>query len=118
MRKVNPPAASGDRARTPTAADSQEMARMYSSRTPAAASQSSGPALGRNPMRNATPSTRTVEARLRATLAATCPARMAAPPTSSDRNRSTIPPVRSWLTLTAVLAAPKPAHSSRTPGTT
>ena len=35
-----------------------------------------------------------------------------------DRNRSMMPPVMSWLTLTAVVAAPKPAQSRMTPGTT
>lgn len=43
---------------------------------------------------------------LRATLAATWPARIAAPLTSMDRNLSMIPPVMSWLTLTAVIDAP------------
>ena len=47
-----------------------------------------------------------VDTPLRATLAVTCPARTAAPPTSSDRKRSTIPPVMSWATLTAVIDAP------------
>jgi hypothetical protein len=69
-------------------------------------------------MRNATPNTKMVDAVLRATLAATCPARIAAPPMSIDRNRSTIPPFMSGLTLTAVVADPNPAQSSRTPGTT
>jgi hypothetical protein len=117
-RKLNPPAASGERASSPTAAASQEMARMNSSRTPAAASQSGGPALGRNPIRKATPNTSTVEARLRTTLAATCPARTDAPATSMDRNRSMTPPVMSLVTPTAVIEAPNPAHSSSTPGTT
>jgi hypothetical protein len=55
---------------------------------------------------------------LRATLAVTWPNSTAAPLTSSERKRSTIPPCMSSLTLTAVIAAPKPAHSSSTPGTT
>ena len=91
---------------------------MNRTRMPAAASQSSGPALGRKPIRNATPNTSTVEARLRTTLAATWPARTDAPATSRDRNRSMIPPVMSVVTLTAVVAAPNPALSSTTPGTT
>ena len=91
---------------------------MNRSSTPAAASQSSGPASGRNPIRKATPNTSTVEARLRTTLAATCPARMAGPVTSIDRKRSMMPPVMSVVTLTAVIEAPNPAHSSSTPGTT
>jgi hypothetical protein len=37
---------------------------------------------------------------------------------SIERNRSMTPVVMSWLTLTAVMEAPKPAHSNRTPGTT
>src|SRR5215208_5947093 len=71
IRKLTPPAASGEGACRPTAADSQEMARVNSRSIPTADSQSSGPALGRNPIRKATPNTRTVEARLRTTLAAT-----------------------------------------------
>jgi hypothetical protein len=51
-------------------------------------------------------------------LATTCPASTEAPATSIDRNRSMIPPVMSLLTVTAVIEAPKPALSSRTPGTT
>jgi hypothetical protein len=49
-RKLNPPAASGERASRPTAADSQEKGPMNRTRTPRAASQSSGPASGRNPI--------------------------------------------------------------------
>ena len=48
----------------------------------------------------------TVDAALRATLATTWPARNAAPPTSSERKRSTMPPVMSLETLTAVIDAP------------
>ena len=77
---------------------------MNASSTPAAASQSSGPASGRKPISTATPKTSTVEAALRATLAATWPASTAAPPTSIERRRSMIPPVMSWLTVTAVVA--------------
>jgi hypothetical protein len=69
-------------------------------------------------MRNATPSTSAVDTRLRSTLAATWPASTAPPRTSIDRNRSTMPPFMSWLTVTAVVAAPEPAHSRMTPGTT
>jgi hypothetical protein len=59
----------------------------------------------------ATASTSSVEATLRTTLAATCPARTDGPPTSSERSRSTIPPVMSWLTLTAVVAEPNAPHT-------
>ena len=83
-----------------------------------AASQSSGPACGRKPIRNATPNTIAVEAALRSALAATWPARIDGPPTSIERKRSTMPPAMSWLTVTAVVAEPKPAHSRITPGTT
>ncbi len=69
-------------------------------------------------MATATANTRTVEAALRITLAATCPDSTAAPPMSIERNRSMMPPVMSWLTLTAVIDAPNPAQSSKTPGTT
>ncbi len=69
-------------------------------------------------MATATPSTSTVETVLRATLATTCPARIEVAPTSIVRSRSIIPVVRSVVTLTAVPAAPKPAQSSSTPGTT
>ena len=37
---------------------------------------------------------------------------------SMVRNRSMMPPWRSWATLTAVWAAPNPAESRITPGTT
>ena len=91
---------------------------MKASSTPRAPSQSSGDALGRNPIAKATASTIAVDAVLRTRLATTCPPRTAGPPTSMERNRSMIPPVMSWLTLTAVIDAPNPAHSSSTPGTT
>ena len=74
-------------------------------------------ACGRKPIANAIPKTSAVDAVLRTTLAVTWPARTALPETLSDLNLSMMPPVMSWLTLTAVLAAPNPAHSSRTPGT-
>ena len=64
------------------------------------------------------PKTSTVDAALRITLAATWPDSTPAPLTSNDRNRSSKPFVISWLTLTAVVAEPKPAQSTRTPGTT
>ena len=69
-------------------------------------------------MPTATAATSTVETRLRSRLAVTCPASTAVPGTSSDRNRSMMPPVMSWQTVTAVVEAPVTAHSSRTPGTT
>ena len=59
---------------------------------PAAATHSSSVASGRNPISRPTRSTTTVDGALRATLALTCPAGTAAPPTSSERKRSTIPP--------------------------
>jgi hypothetical protein len=99
-------------------AASHETATTNASRTPATASQSSGPALGRKPSSSATARTSSVDAALRTTLAATWPPSTAAPLTSIDRRRSTIPPVMSWLTLTAVVAEPNPAHSRMTPGTT
>ena len=55
---------------------------------------------------------------LRTTLATTWPVRKATPPMFMDRNRSTMPPVMSVQTRTAVSAEPKPAHSTSTPGTT
>ena len=115
---MKPFADSGEPASRPIAAASHDMARMKASRMPAAASQSSGPAVGRKPIASATASTSSVEARLRAALAATCPASTAAPPTSIARSRSMIPLVMSWLTLTAVVAELKPAHRRITPGTT
>jgi len=116
--KVKLLAASGYLARRPVAADSQETAATNARRRPETPSQASGRAAGRNPMRRATVKTRTVEAVLRTMLAATCPARTAGAPTSMDQNRSMMPPVMSWLTVTAVVAEPKPAHNRITPGTT
>lgn len=75
-------------------------------------------AVGRKPIRRAMPRTRAVETRLRTVLAATWPARIAAPLMSRVRKRSMMPPFMSSLTATAVVAAPNPAHSSSTPGTT
>jgi hypothetical protein len=66
----------------------------------------------------ATATTSTVEARLCSRLATTCPASMAVPRTSSDRNRSMMAPTMSWQTVNAVVAAPVTAHSSSTPGAT
>src|SRR6266498_4420974 len=117
-KNVNPPAASGLFARRPTAADAHDSARTATSSSPTAASQSTKDAEGRNPIRNAIPSTSAVEMRLRPALAATCPPSTAAPRTSSDRNRSMIPLVMSFVTTTAVSEAPNDAHSMITPGTT
>ena len=69
-------------------------------------------------MPSATANTSTLEAALRATLAATCPASTGRLPMSMARKRSMMPPVMSRQTVTAVLADPTPAHSSSTPGTT
>jgi hypothetical protein len=118
MKKVNPAAASGVLASSPTAAESHEIARRKAIRMPAAASQPSGVADGRKPMRRPTPRTSIVENRLRTVLAATWPARIAVPPTSSERKRSMIPPFMSSLTLTAVEDAPKAAQRMRMPGIT
>ena len=69
-------------------------------------------------MPNATAVTSTVDTRFRSRLAVTCPPSTAVPDTSSDRNRSMIPPAMSWQTVTAVVDAPVTAHSSKTPGIT
>ena len=69
-----------------------------------------------NPLEDTRANVRTVSAF--AMESATCPARTDDPPTSRDRNRSMMPPVMSVVTLTAVIEAPNPAHSSSTPGTT
>gem|GEM_PF-1942643 len=111
-------AASGADTSSPNAAASQETAATNSSRTPNAAAKRATEECGRNPMPNATAVTSTVEAMFRSRLAVTCPASTAVPGTSRDRNRSMIPPVMSWQTVTAVVAAPVTAHSSKTPGTT
>ena len=62
--------------------------------------------------------TSSVDTKLRSKLAVTCPASTAVPDTSRDRKRSMMPPAMSWQTVTAVVAAPVTAHSSRTPGAT
>src|SRR5215218_3423375 len=117
-RKPNPPAASGERASSPKAADSpgdghdehdQDADRGQPVQRPGA-----GPEADRERHRE----DQHGRGDLRTTLAATCPARIDAPATSRDRNRSMIPPVRSVVTPTAVVAAPNPALNSTTPGTT
>lgn len=118
MKNENAPAASGERVSRPTAAASQEIARMKASSRPAAARAAGRVGEGRKPIRSATPRTRTVETMLRTALEATWPARIDLPPTSSERRRSMMPPFMSSLTPTAVPDEPKPAQSSRTPGTT
>ena len=76
------------------------------------------PACGRNPIRNATPRTRTVEAALRSALATTCPVRTAGA-ADVQRPEAVDDAVGDVLaTLTAVVAEPNPAHSSMIPGTT
>ncbi len=66
----------------------------------------------------ATAVTSRVETTLRARLAVTCPASTVVPGMSSARNRSMMPPVMSWQTVTAVVDPPVTAHNSRTPGAT
>jgi hypothetical protein len=117
-KNVNPLAASGVFASRPTAADAHDSARIATTSRPTAASQSTKDAEGRKPIRNATPSTSTVDTRLRAVLAATCPPSTEAPRMSMDRKRSMIPLVMSFVTATAVRDAPNDAHSMITPGTT
>lgn len=84
----------------------------------AASSQPSQEAAGRKPISRATPKTTAVAQRLRTVLAATCPARIGVPPTSTERKRSMMPPFMSSLTAVAVVAAPNPAQRRMTPGTT
>ena len=103
---MKPLAPSGVFASRPMSAANHDRATTNSASIPAAATHSSGVASGRKPMRMPTPSTTTVDAALRATLATTCPARNAAPPTSSERRRSTSPLDMSLDTLTAVIDAP------------
>ena len=64
------------------------------------------------------PTTTPVATRLRTRLATTWPVSTAQPRIGIVRNRSMIPVVMSWLTLTAVPAAPNPAQSRMMPGTT
>src|ERR1700748_641771 len=110
IRKVNPLAASGERATRPSAADSQETARTNASSTPTAASHPPGPAWGRKPRASPAASTSAPEVRWRATLAATWPAITDRARTSIERRRSTNPPPTSWQTATAVSPELKPAH--------
>ena len=102
----------------PIAAANHDRASTNSARIPAATSQSPARPCGRNPIASATANTSAADSRLRATLATTWPLISASPRTSIERNRSMIPLVRSWATVTAVVAAPNPTHTSSTPGTT
>ena len=117
-KKVKPAAASGLPASSPIAAENHEIATMNAISTPAVASHSTTPAVGRNPISSATPITITVEMMLRSTLAATWPVRIAPAPISIERNLSMIPFFMSVLTLTAVCAEANPTQSRITPGTT
>lgn len=107
-KNVNPFAPSGVRAISPNVAASQDIASTNSSSTPPAASQSSAVADGRKPMRNATTIITEMAQPQRTKLAATWPPSTAAPLTSIDRNRSTMPSFMSSVTLIAVIAATKP----------
>ncbi len=111
-------AASGARTSRPNAAANHETAATNSSSRPSAAARPATEACGRNPMPTATRATSTVDTMLRTRLATTCPASTEVPDTSSERNRSMMPPVMSWQTVTEVVAAPVTAHSSSTPGAT
>ena len=105
-------------ASSPKAAAIQEIAVISASSSAAAASQFSASGSGRNPAISATPITRLVETTLRATDAVTWPVRTAPDAIGSVRKRSITPVVMSTATATAVLADPKPAHSTMIPGTT
>ena len=117
-KNVKPLAASALLASRPRQTDSQEIASTQTRSTPAVAIHSTGPAVGRNPVRYATPTTRTVANALRTTLATTCPVSTAELRIGSDRKRSIIPSVMSEATSTAVVDAPKPVQSRMIPGTT
>src|SRR5258708_24497590 len=69
-------AASALRTSKPTAAASQDSARMNSTIRLAAPAQAAGEAVGRQPMPRPTQITRAVASRLRARLAAICPVRI------------------------------------------
>lgn len=81
-------------------------------------SHSANDARGRNPSARATSTTTVVETRLRMTLAKTWPKITPEARTGMVRNRSITPLATSAWTEVAVSAAPKPAHSSITPGVT
>jgi hypothetical protein len=68
---VNPFAASGVWASSPSAADTQEIARTNSDTRPITPSHSNAPAFGRKPMSRPTPTTTTAAPRLRRRLATT-----------------------------------------------
>ena len=117
-RNVMPWAASGERTTIPTAAANHEIASTYSARMQTASSQPPGLPCGRKPIATATVTTSSVDAMFRATLETTWPLISASGRTSIERNRSMIPLVMSCDTVTAVVAAPNPTHTSSTPGTT
>ena len=111
-------AASALCASRPTAAASQDSARMNSTIIPAAPAQPATEASGRQPTARPTPITSAVAIRLRSRLAVMCPTSTEEPLIGMDRNRSTMPLLMSVATATAVVPAPKPAHSTIRPGTT
>ena len=118
IKKVAPLAASADLTASPIAVVTHDIAKMYSSNKLAAASNSSGSALGRKPIRSATPMTAALATRLRRREAATGPTSTDDPKVGSVRNRSITPVCMSLAIEIAVLAAPNPAQRTMTPGTT
>lgn len=117
-KKVKPLAASGFRASRPRAAASQDSAKTNIASTPRTPSQRSGSVVGRKPGTTATPITTAEVSRLRSTLSATCPVSTADRAMAMVRNRSMMPSAKSVDSATAVVEAPKPAHSKMIPGTT
>ena len=91
---------------------------MIIARTPAAATHSTGVALGRNPMSRATPVTTARLSMVWVMLPPTCPVSTEGRKMAMVRNRAMMPSVMSMATEIAVPMAPMATPISRIPGTT
>ena len=111
-------AVSTSRGHMPRATENHEMARAASARTPAAATHSIGPVVGRKPITSATIITIAIARRVWITLPITWPVRTDVRPMAIVLNRSTIPSVMSIAIESAVPWAAPATVTSRMPGST
>jgi hypothetical protein len=111
-------AASTVLASRPNATHSQVSAKVIIARTPAAATHSTGVALGRKPMSRATAVTTARLSMVWIMLPRTCPVSTEGRKMAMVLNRATMPSVMSMATEIAVPMAPAATAMSRIPGVT
>jgi hypothetical protein len=109
-------APSGVLATSPKATASQVRARVTPANMPAAATHSTGVAVGRNPSASATATTSTPLTMVRMKLPRTWPVSTEARVMAMVRNRAMMPSLMSVQMPTAVDAAPAPAVIKKMPG--